>query len=468
MPEYIAPDKIVPDKIAADKIAPADKPVVAAPLPTTEQPAVVAPLPAWVTKGSLKHEPAPPAESSIPEAQPLVAAEPPATVKSPALVEQPVAVEKPAAVVKPPEADKRAKLELSLAGPREVGFGQTMIYQLSLSNPGTADAENIVIHLLPMDNKDAGASHNFGNLAAGELKVVELELVARQLGTVAIRAQAVAQGNLRAEAKQDVQVTRESPLLVTVRAPESMLSGNVATYTIVLKNGNHNPMHRVPLTAQLPAGAKFISASGDAKPSADETKVTWPALSIRGGSEIAVEMKCQLIAPGANRLQAEVFGGSEDKVAGEGVTRVEGIADLKLEVLDPQGTLAVGQEAIYEIHLSNRGTKAAEKIEVRGLFSRGVEPSSAQGIEYEIADGAVNFQPIAKIAPGKEVVLKIRATADRPGQHIFRAEASSSELDQKFAVEQSKIYMDDVTAKGIERTARRPTAPEPTPAPIQK
>ena len=42
-----------------------------------------------------------------------------------------------------------------------------------------------------------------------------------------------------------------------------------------------------------------------------------------------------------------------------------------------------------------------------GYFSRGIEPTSAEGVPNRLAAGQVVFQPIASIAPGEEVVLKI-------------------------------------------------------------
>ena len=46
------------------------------------------------------------------------------------------------------------------------------------------------------------------------------------------------------------------------------------------------------------------------------------------------------------------------------VTTVEAIADLKLMVNDPQGPLPVGKEVVYEIVITNRGTREANNIDV--------------------------------------------------------------------------------------------------------
>ena len=50
------------------------------------------------------------------------------------------------------------KLTLSLAGPDEVVYGQSKLYRLTIANPGTGDAENVIIKLDPIGNSTAGPS----------------------------------------------------------------------------------------------------------------------------------------------------------------------------------------------------------------------------------------------------------------------------------------------------------------------
>ena len=53
------------------------------------------------------------------------------------------------------------------------------------------------------------------------------------------------------------------------------------------------------------------------------------------------------------------------------------MADLRLDVKDPEGPMPIGEETAYELHVRNRGTKAAEDVEVVAYFSAGMEPVSA-------------------------------------------------------------------------------------------
>lgn len=97
-------------------------------------------------------------------------------------------------------------------------------------------------------------------------------------------------------------------------------------------------------------------------------------------------------------------------------------ADLKMDVYVPEGQVAVGEDAIYEIHLTNRGRLAAEEIDVQAFFSEGFEPVNAEGALARINPGRVEFARIPRIVPGQEVVLKVVARSAGEGERVFRPE----------------------------------------------
>ena len=129
--------------------------------------------------------------------------------------------------------------------------------------------------------------------------------------------------------------------------------------------------------------------------------------------------------------------------AAEAITRVEAMADLRLEVKDPEGPVPVGSDATYELHLRNRGTKAAENVEVLAYFSSGVEPVSADGQTHHISPGQVVFDPIPAIAPAAELVLKVKAKAEVAGNHVFRAEVHCKTMGTRLVREEVTHYYQD-------------------------
>jgi len=349
---------------------------------------------------------------------------------------------------------KEPKLVMKLDGPSEVTYGQTQVYKLTISNPGNGDAENVVLVLAPVDG-GAGSPvrHEVGILKAGENKPVEMELSARQAGTLAIKAVAVAEGNLRAEVNEEILV-RRAGLKTSILGPELKFAGTPTVYNIVISNPGNAPADNISVAAVLPPGAKYISSAGG-KYIESQNKVVWSVANLRPGSEQEVELRCTLAAPGANRVQVLATAATDLADSSATITNVEALADLKLEVTDPPGPLAVGEEMVYEVHIRNRGTKAAENVDVAGFFSHGVEPVNAQGGAHELAPGQVVFKPITAIPAGGEVVLRIKARADQPGNHVFRAEVNCASVGAKLASEQTTMFYGD---RGPVRTAARPNS----------
>ncbi|HKD36334.1 MAG TPA: hypothetical protein VKB78_06020, partial [Pirellulales bacterium] len=221
------------------------------------------------------------------------------------------------------------KLNMTIAGPDEVVFGQSKVYRLTIANPGTGDAENVVVQLDPIGNSTAPPTrHPIGTIRAGDSKVVELELTARQTGSVSIRASATAEPGLTAEAAQDVLV-RRAAVALSVEGAKSRFAGTPAAYAIKITNSGNATAENVHISATLPAGAKFISASSGGQLKAEQGKVVWSLPPLHAGGDTAIELKCALANPGPNRLQVASSAAGDVSDAAAITTNVEALADLK-------------------------------------------------------------------------------------------------------------------------------------------
>jgi hypothetical protein len=203
--------------------------------------------------------------------------------------------------------------------------------------------------------------------------------------------------------------------------------------------------------------SKFVSANNGGRHEAEQAKVVWSAGTLQPGADRQFEMQCTLQAPGENRLQVVAMGERDLSGSAMAATRVEAMADLKLEVRDPQGPMPVGEDAVYEVVVRNRGTKAAEGVELVVFFSEGLEATAVQGGSHDIGRGQVMFKPISSIAAGSETVMRIHAKADRGGNHVFRAEVVCKSLKTKLAAEETTHFYGDDAAPAVASRSDRPT-----------
>jgi len=331
-----------------------------------------------------------------------------------------------------------AKLQMSIVGPADVLFGETKLYTIMISNPGTGDAENVVLSLLPIsDGQGTPGVREMGTLKAGTRRSIEVELTAHQAGRLMVRAQASADGGLQSQADQEVLVRRANlEIEIADGGAPAQYAGTSARYAIRVTNTGDATARDVSAVAALPTGAKYVSSTDGGAYDAASSKVSWAMDALRPGAVQIFEMVCVLNEAGKNRIDVRAKADDQLTAAGSITTHVESLADLKLLVNDPQGAIPVGTEMIYEVRIVNRGTKEARNIDVMGYFSEGIEPTAVRGWRADVEVGQVIFEQIPRLGPGQEMIVKVAAQAHRPGDHVFRAELESTDPETKLAVEE--------------------------------
>ena len=324
-----------------------------------------------------------------------------------------------------------------------------------LSNPGTGDAEEVELKLLPtVPGETASAAHKLGLLKAGEEKVIELELTARQTGLLRISAEVAALGGLKANVDESVLVLKAS-LQASVHGPRLRYAGTTGTYEFHVSNPGNAAAKGVKVAAQIPTGVRFLAANQSGKYDHSQRQVVWTIDELAAGKERVMTCQLELDEQGEAKIDVVCTADLNLKEACQYITQVESVADLMLSVSDPRGPLPVGEEMIYEVTLLNRGTKAAEQIDLVAIFSDNMEPLSADtDVKYEVASGKMTFASIGSLSPGQRKIIRVKAKALAGGNHHFRAELSCKSLDTRIAKEESTLFYGE---SPIEATAEAPT-----------
>jgi len=331
------------------------------------------------------------------------------------------------------------KLELKVEGPAEIDYGQRHLYRLTVSNPGTGAAEDIRVHLLPITG-ESGAStrQTIGSLSSGESTTLEVELMAGGSGEIAVRAVATAEGGLRADAEQKV-IVRRGQLEVDVTGPNARYAATEANYEIAVENTGNAPAEDVRVIAVLPDGVKLDAAANDVW-LMQSGKALWQVGDLAVNQRRVLPLKFEMHRAGDNKLELKAEAAGQLTAAHDFLTHVVARAELKLDVSDPRGPVSVDETAEYDIVVENRGTKAAELIDVVVFFSEGIEPLKAEGAANHLGPGQVVFDRIAKIEAGQTLKLKLHAQASVAGDHVFRTEVVCRSLETKLAAEETTHF----------------------------
>jgi hypothetical protein len=342
------------------------------------------------------------------------------------------------------------KLEMTMSGPSEVLFGETVSYKVTIRNPGTGDAENVVV-MLPEEL--GGDRQAIGNIKAGKQEEYDIELAARTSGALKLVTSATADGKLSTSAQQDVTV-RRALLDIKIEGPAMKYSGTKGRYKISVTNVGDATANELETGILLPQGVDYLGGIDSVVKA--NGGIRWPVGSLTPNQSRTYEIECELNGAGELTFETGIQSKGDGEVEGAAaacITNVETIADLVLSVQDPKGPLPTGEETTYQITVQNRGSKSARSVELLMQFSEGIEPSKAVGLQSRIVPGQVIFAPISQIDPGQELTFEVTAIANKRGTHVFRAFLSCDDSDSREVAEGTTKFFGDEFQIESNRTA---------------
>lgn len=329
---------------------------------------------------------------------------------------------------------KEPKLQLELAGPADFVFGETAAWTIALTNPGTGDAHDVSLDVYSNVNKLG--SLVIGTIKAGAERIVDLKLRPTAAGVGQLRAVAVAEPGLEADGTRAFLV-RRGELHVKLQGPIFEYAGIKAVYQVRVSNTGNADAEDVAVSLSLPEDAKYVDGleAAEVVPSG----VSWKIECVNPGKESVFQIACELCRGGDQEFAVKASAPHALVATDSVVTRVQSVADLKLEVVDPKGPRPVGEQVQYEIHVTNRGTAPARQIHIVAICSPEVEPIDVTG-NAAVESGQIFFRPIAELEPGRTIVHKVTVRAQQAGGHQFRVIVQSDDPDTRLVSEETTRF----------------------------
>lgn len=335
---------------------------------------------------------------------------------------------------------KQPDLQVALEGPVDVEKDVPNVYRVRVSNPGNALARNVKVQV------SAGAQRasqvEIGDVAAGQSEVVEMDLTFEKAGRLEIGAHALADGSLKRNTNIVVNV-RQPVLQASLSLPKSVLLGGNVFATMEMRNKGDGPARKVQAGLMIPADAEVVNPPSGVTRQGD--KLLWEVEIVPPGQVVTVPIELRLPSAGTHALKFACVTPSGTLASAEASTTVESFADLKLLVNDPPTPAPIGAPVVYELTVTNRGTRDARNVTILAQFSEGIEPQSASGLKNRVVPGQVLFDPIPAIPAGESVKIKLTAKASVAGMHRFRAEVRCEESDARLVEEESTRYLESAS-----------------------
>ena len=341
--------------------------------------------------------------------------------------------------VQPSQTRKRIaiqepKLALNLVGPESVVYGEFESWQIEVTNPGTGDANDVVLEVYSGSRKLE--SKALGSIAAGSSRNATLEIQAKEIGRHGLRLVATGNPLLRDELTDEF-LCRRGRLSVSIAGSDLEYAGTATRYEVALQNDGDAATQNVLMNLELPSGVQYVS--GLESPTVTAGGVSWVVSKVAVDQRLMFPIVLQLRDGGSHVMAVNASSTGDLEAAAKITTAAMTSADLKLKVSDPIGPQPSGETMSYEIEVFNQGSKAARQIEVIAVCAPELVPQDVDGNAH-IKGGHIYFKPIAELPADHKVSFVVRTLATEAGAHAFRVIVKSYEPNQRLAIEESTQF----------------------------
>jgi uncharacterized repeat protein (TIGR01451 family) len=342
---------------------------------------------------------------------------------------------------------REPKLNLQVQAPSDLLIGANGRAIVTVSNTGTGPAENVVLRqALQQSIQPAGGSPaaqplhiEIGTLQPGDSRTLEAGILAQQAGSMQFRLVVESSDGVQASAVASVRV-RQAKLTVSVLGPAFRYVGRQATYQIIVMNRGDATAEHAQIMTAIPAGFEVIDVGAAGVVDAEHGTIRWKVGHIPAGEGRGVLLTLKGTAAGEHLFRTVASASGNLLVKADTTIRIQESAAPTLKVTDSADPAEVGSIVHYEIHVSNRGSKTADAVEITGELPEGIEFIDAEGpTHYRRAGQQVIFAPIANLEPKAEHTYRIGGKATKPGTGAFKAQLTSTSIPAAMRTEETTL-----------------------------
>lgn len=341
----------------------------------------------------------------------------------------------------------RPMLKLEVKAPDKVTIGESVTFEITITNPGTGPANGVVLQEIVPDGlvhaKGKELINKIGTIKPKDSRRYSLTMQAVKSGPITNYLSVRGDYNLAAEDKSVVNVLAPN-LDLKISGSKQRFLERKAVYKLTVANPGTSVAENVDLVLALPSGLKFESTDCSGVYDPKTHKVHWAleSLPVNKIGEIELvtipvktgDQSMTFTGEGSNQLAAEVSH----------AVNIDGLAATSFSVECLSNPVELGKEAVYEVTVTNRGTKTASNITMALRLSQGMTFMNAEGpTTHRNEKSVLQFEPLAALEPKKERVYKITARCDAPGDHRILVQVVSDDLQQPITKEEStKVFVD--------------------------
>jgi uncharacterized repeat protein (TIGR01451 family) len=337
------------------------------------------------------------------------------------------------------------QLTTTIKLPSEVRIGDPASATVTISNPGTGTAKNVILKATLPEGLDCKSGRDYsseiGPLGPGESRSVRIGMIAVAGGDQTLKVVAVsADSALEQSAQSSIRVLAPS-LTLEANGPNVRYINRSAKYTLTVTNNSNATSENVRISQNVPAAFDFVKAGQSGHWDATRRVTSWFVGQMQPGQSQTVELELVPKEIGEFRQQFKVTGDAGVEAASVVTTRVEGAASLVMEVKDADDPIEVGTEMTYSIKVRNEGSKSANNVAISCELPPDVELVDVDGpTQHLVESGMLIFKPVAQVAANDSVTFRVTVKATAGGTMKLRARLTSQSIQKPLIVEEATQF----------------------------
>lgn len=341
----------------------------------------------------------------------------------------------------------RPQLSLTHSGPQKALIGELVVFDITVSNPGSGVATGVVLE----EDIPEGLTHaagrelefEIGSLRPNETRQLQLTLKAEKPGLVQNEILVRGDANLIAEHAVELEIVAPA-LEVALDGPKMRYLDRPATYDVVISNPGTAPAREIELVTYLPKGMKFVSADHKGQYEPQNHAVYWSLEELPANQTGAAKLTVLPLQTGEQRLKLEGRAELGLQESFEQVVQVESIAELQFTVSDEADPIEVGAETNYLITLTNSGSSAATNVQLAIRLPPELKPLGGDGPTRVTIDGdQLAIDPLTRIGPAEQAVYRIKVAGQAAGHQRIQVQLATAEMPVAVTREEITRVYDD-------------------------
>jgi uncharacterized repeat protein (TIGR01451 family) len=339
----------------------------------------------------------------------------------------------------------RPQLEIARLVPSETLLSDSFPVEYIVRNVGSGSARNVkILETLPSGLVTTDGLNevkfNIGTLRGGEQRNYKSELRANRVGVFANKALALSSSTPRAESASTSTSVRQPALVITKSGPERQYLGRSLSYEITVVNQGDGVSQNTILEDSIPIDVTAIEASAGADVSG--SRLRWDLSTIAPNSSKTVRVSYKPTKVGVYTSDTTASSHGAEAVSSKTQTSVIGIPIVRLDVVDLEDPVAVGENVTYVITAANDGSAPDHNVRIVCQLEDKIQYISSTGAtEASIMGHTVSFTQLRSLEPNTKATWRIVCRATAPGSVRFKVNMTSDVLTRPIdETEASYLY----------------------------